>query len=261
MLWRAKLFLVTVLFAATANATIWTDLWWVPTESGWGVNIVQQGNRMFLTGFVYGPDSLPTWYVAALAPGAVLPNGYARWEGDLYETRGPWFGAPFDPANASGRKVGTTSFVPSSLVSAKLEYSVDGVPVSKAIQRQTFWHVPIGANYVGGYSVGASSCPRVPVGGYGIVQLEVTATVNADGATGSIATTIILDGSAVCNLSGTYRQYGSVYAVKNNAACRAGIGDIDYTDLSLSDEGVDGNISIIGFGGCSIGLTFSAVSR
>jgi hypothetical protein len=42
----------------------YSDLWWNSQESGWGMNIVQQGSIVFVTLFVYGPDGKPTWYVA-----------------------------------------------------------------------------------------------------------------------------------------------------------------------------------------------------
>jgi len=52
--------------APIARATDFTDIWFVPSESGWGVNIVQSDAFMFLTFFIYGSDKKPTWYTAQL---------------------------------------------------------------------------------------------------------------------------------------------------------------------------------------------------
>ncbi|HEY3585288.1 MAG TPA: hypothetical protein VGL90_13045, partial [Casimicrobiaceae bacterium] len=43
-----------------------SDLWWVPSESGWGVQFVQQGALIFATMFVYDANGKPTWYVALM---------------------------------------------------------------------------------------------------------------------------------------------------------------------------------------------------
>src|SRR2546421_1498098 len=72
---------------ATAYATDFSDLWWIPSESGWGIQFVQQHNVIFGTTFIYGPGGQPIWYVATMpwvGPGA--------FSGALYVTQGPYFG-------------------------------------------------------------------------------------------------------------------------------------------------------------------------
>lgn len=47
---------------ATTHSTDYTDLWWNSpdnSESGWGVNVVQQGDIVFATFFIYGADGTP----------------------------------------------------------------------------------------------------------------------------------------------------------------------------------------------------------
>jgi hypothetical protein len=48
----------------TYNAS---DIWWVPEESGWGLNLIHQGNTLFGTLFVYGSDGTPRWYSASVS--------------------------------------------------------------------------------------------------------------------------------------------------------------------------------------------------
>ena len=38
--------------AATTHSTDYTDLWYLPAESGWGINIIQQYDTVFATMFV-----------------------------------------------------------------------------------------------------------------------------------------------------------------------------------------------------------------
>src|SRR5438067_967897 len=72
----------------TAFTTDSSDLWYIVAESGWGMQLVQRGDIIFATLFVYDPSGAPTWYVATLAP-TVTP---LVWSGDLLATTGPWFG-------------------------------------------------------------------------------------------------------------------------------------------------------------------------
>src|SRR4030081_3823288 len=78
---------------ATAYSTDQSDLWYVTSESGWGIQFVQRGSVIFATMFVYDQSGVPIWYVATMNP-----SGNYLWTGDLLRTQGPWFGTvPFDP--------------------------------------------------------------------------------------------------------------------------------------------------------------------
>ena len=91
---------------ATSFSTDQSDLWYVPTESGWGMQLVQRDSIIFATLFVYDMNNKPTWYVATLTY-----QGNLVWNGDLLATTGPWFGAiPFDASTVVVRKVGTMSW-------------------------------------------------------------------------------------------------------------------------------------------------------
>src|SRR5438874_11791280 len=88
---------------ASAKTTDQSDLWWIPTESGWGIQFVQEETTIFATMFVYGPDGNPTWYVATMDY-----VGFLTWTGKLYATTGPWFGTiPFNPNTVTVTAVGT----------------------------------------------------------------------------------------------------------------------------------------------------------
>ncbi len=100
------LLLATVI--SPARATDYTDIWWNPAESGWGVNLAQNGSFIFATFFIYGSDSKPTWYTGQLTQD---PSG--KFTGPLFATTGPWFGTvPFNPAQVGINQVGTATFQP-----------------------------------------------------------------------------------------------------------------------------------------------------
>jgi hypothetical protein len=64
----------------------YTALWWVPAESGWGLNTNHQGNIVFATLFTYAPDGQPMWLVGPSLGGVA---GERLFTGALYRTTGP----------------------------------------------------------------------------------------------------------------------------------------------------------------------------
>ena len=114
-----------------------TSLWWNPSESGWGLNINQQGSIVFATLFTYDSARAPLWLV--MSGGALQANG-TTFTGDLYRTTGPAFNAnPFTPIGASNvTRVGSMTIAFTEANAATLTYTNDGTEVVKQIQRQVF---------------------------------------------------------------------------------------------------------------------------
>jgi YVTN family beta-propeller protein len=124
--------------AGSTPAVDYTDLWWNPNESGWGLGITQQSDVMFLAWFVYEDTGRPIWYVASNC--AVKANGNGC-SGALYRTSGP--PGPisqhtFDPSRVGITVVGTIDATFTDSNNGILTYSVDNVSGSKAITRQLF---------------------------------------------------------------------------------------------------------------------------
>ena len=122
---------------------IYTALWWNPAESGWGLNTTHQGNILFGTLFTYAADGQPLWLVAPNLAGMAsydpyeMAMGTLTYTGPLYRTNGPAFNAsPWTPIDF--RQVGAMTIEFSSVSTGTLSYSVDGVMVTKAVQRQVF---------------------------------------------------------------------------------------------------------------------------
>src|SRR4051794_40192100 len=135
------------LTAVPARAADYTDIWYTPAEPGWGVNLVQADNFLFLTFFIYGSDFRPTWYT-----GQLTWDG-AKYTGGLYLTQGTYWALPWSPANhPPAQLVGTATFTPGpNAYQATLQYSVNGVgAVTKVVERQTLTSIALGGTYAGG---------------------------------------------------------------------------------------------------------------
>ena len=113
------------------------DLWWAApagSESGWGINLAQQGEIIFATWFTYAADRTPMW-VSATA----RKTGKATYEGAIVRTSGPAFDSvPFDPKAVSIAEVGTLKLTFQDGNAATFDYTLDGVTQTKSITRQVF---------------------------------------------------------------------------------------------------------------------------
>src|ERR1022692_2003086 len=122
------------------KATNYQDLWWAAggAESGWGVNLIQQGTTIFATWFTYDVNHNPLWYSVTAAQTG--PNTYS---GTLLRTTGPAFSAvPFNPNLVGRTTVGTVTFTFANGNAGTFEYQVDDgsnvATQTKAITRQVF---------------------------------------------------------------------------------------------------------------------------
>lgn len=126
--------------ASRTTRTNYTDLWWVPDESGWGVNFAHQGETLFGTLFTYAPGTSASnpgmWLV--MSAGQRQPD--ASYRGDLYRVNGPVFNAvPFAPVGAgNATRVGTMQVRFHDGERATLQYDVGGAEVIKQIVPQVF---------------------------------------------------------------------------------------------------------------------------
>ncbi|MEO8675461.1 MAG: hypothetical protein ABI569_07765 [Casimicrobiaceae bacterium] len=118
-----------------ARALNYQDLWWAypaGIESGWGVNLTQQGGAIFLTWFTYDEANAPLWLVATTT--AISPTEFT---GTLYRTTGPpFYAVPFNPAGVAISPVGTVDLTFQNGNLGTFAYTVNGIAQAKAITRQ-----------------------------------------------------------------------------------------------------------------------------
>jgi hypothetical protein len=114
-------------------------LWWRgESESGWGINLTQQGDILFATWFTYDTDGSGLWLV--MPTSARTGETYT---GALYRTTGPAFNAtPWNTLQVVPAQMGTATFTFSDSNTGTFAYTVNGVTQSKPIIRQVFSTVP-----------------------------------------------------------------------------------------------------------------------
>ena len=203
--------------ALPARATDYTDIWWTAggTESGWGVNFVQNEDVVFATFYVYDTSKQPTWYSS---PMYVNASG-TSYSGTLYATTGSFFGGPWNPGDVPNPvpPAGTATFTPTSTTTGTLTYIVNNVPgvgsvpVTKNIERSTFRTIILGGNYAGTGLVTLSGCANTSSNGTTLYDIDTTVTQTAGGPLRFDFAYIA--GSEVCTMTGTPVQEGQLYRV------------------------------------------------
>ena len=219
---------------ATQSSTDASDLWWKPDESGWGMQVVQTGTVIVVTMFVYDETQNTAWYTAT----ADNPGGLV-WSGDLYKTNGPWFGTgAFDPAKVSRARVGTLTFAAGPTVSsATVTYTVNGITVTKDIQRQTLTFDCFCGEYVGMFRE-VATCDDAAQNG----TFDVPSTITIYHNSGAPFVMTSTEQGRSCSYSGTYAQYGRFGQVTDGTySCTDGIsGAFQFAEMHVNTTGFTG---------------------
>ena len=224
---------------ASANTftTDLTDLWWNAGESGWGVTATHQQEIVFLTFFVYSPDSRPTFYVAQAAFTGQTGAGALVFSGPMYQTTGPWLGTFFNPSSVTVRQVGTATFT-AFVDTATLTYSVDGVFVSKSVTRQTFRNNDLTGNYAGIFRETYSGCAN-PANN---VTAERVMGISINNSATALSMTTNENG-AICNYSGNYSQSGRMGSSSGSFACPGISGSYEMVEIEANPSGITGRLT------------------
>jgi lysyl endopeptidase len=110
------------------------DLWWTVNESGWGLNIAQQGTTIFGALYTFDANGRPVWFTMPQGVGAG-----SSFTGDLFRASGPAFNTtPWTAATATRVGSMTITLDETTLRTATLNYSIDGIAVTKNIERFAF---------------------------------------------------------------------------------------------------------------------------
>jgi hypothetical protein len=130
----------TVSGTAKASEINVQGLWWgSAAESGWGVNLTQQGDITFGTWFTYDANGKGQWLVMPRGD-RVSANTFS---GALYRTTGPSYtAASFNASQVQSTVVGTATFTFSDANNGVFTATVNGMSTTKAITRQVFDVVP-----------------------------------------------------------------------------------------------------------------------
>lgn len=111
-----------------------SDLWWNPQESGWGLNLVQHASsNIFAVMYTYEAPNRPLWLVI---PGGTWTSSLV-FTGSIYRVTGPLASA-FDPSLVNVSPVGSATLAFSDRDHGVFTFTVDGATVTRAITRQPF---------------------------------------------------------------------------------------------------------------------------
>ena len=112
-------------------------VWWNPSESGWGLSIVQHpDNQTVAVWYHYDAQGQPRW---SIVPGGSWVDA-RTFVGTMYVTSGPaYFGGPFDPSRVSVRRQGTASLRFADADAADVSFVLDdGTRFNRHVVRQRF---------------------------------------------------------------------------------------------------------------------------
>jgi hypothetical protein len=223
---------------ATSFSTDQSDLWYIVAESGWGMQLVQRGNTIFATLFVYGQTGAPTWYVATMSS-----TDGSTWTGDLYATTGPWFGAvPFNPSNVVASKVGTMTWTAQGDDTGNVSYSVNGIQVSKNVVRQTLVFDDYSGTYLAALHAGTTGCTN-PADNQAPLDFPVLFTITVTQSGQSVTITFSALGLGV-TFTGTLNQSGQFASVIGTYTDTTGeIGNVSVTKLSVQQSSLTGSFT------------------
>ncbi len=234
-------FLVSLPAAATTYGTDYTDLWWNPAESGWGVNVIQQYDTIFATLFVYGADGSAHWFVASSLKGS--PTTFS---GTLYQTNGPYFGSPYSADVVT--PVGSMTFAFDSANTGTLSYTVNGVGVTKSVQRQTFATNNLTGHYLGGLTANGTACNGVA---NGPILIFDTLTVSQSGNAISLHVDFFsrTGVQSACTFNGTFTPAGRLGTISGGSwSCTQGgaasnAGTFTITSVDAGPTGFSGSFT------------------
>jgi hypothetical protein len=224
---------------ATSFSTDQSDVWWTQNEVGWGVQLVQRGNVIFATMYVYDQSTQPIFYTATLFNVVGAP-GAGTWSGDLYLTSGPWFGTtPFNSTLVVYRNVGTMTWSASTIVTGTLTYTIDSVAVTKAMTRLTL----VNDNYVGVFQGGMHEVTTGCADPTGNGTSDLPATITVRQSTSAISLSVKTD-PGTCTFGGDYAQYGQLAGSTGNYSCTFGdAGTYTTSEMQVNRFGMTAQIA------------------
>ncbi|HYC37782.1 MAG TPA: hypothetical protein VEC19_15245 [Usitatibacter sp.] len=198
------------------------DMWFIPSESGWGLNVIEQGDTLFATLFVYDAQRRPRWYVASsLAQQGDATDGSVTYSGPLHSNTGPYFGTAFNPSAVGGRQVGQMSFRARADGTGELAYSVDNVQVTKTVQRFAFHKQNFSGTYLGSYEHDR--------------QAEIA--IDDSGTEFRMQLVDLYGGAGTCTFVAPYMQLGSLRSMVGTFTCGSTGGTFSMRHATVSGQG------------------------
>jgi len=227
--------------SAVTSGTDFTDLWWNPAESGWGLNVIHQNGVIFATLYVYDGAGTPHYF-----SGSETRGTGTSFTGPLFETRGtPFAVTPYNVGAHSATPVGSISLSFSTANSGTLTYNVGTVTVVKSITRFAFATENLTGNYYGGLTA-ASLCGGAQSNTLIFETLRVTQSGNAVSMTVNFYNNAGV--ASVCTFNGAYSPMGRLGNMTGSFTCTIGgapanAGSFTIANIEASQNGWNGRFS------------------
>lgn len=174
-----------------------SDAWWVPSESGWGINILQQGSSLVLMFYIFDDSNQPVWYRAV-----TRQTSTGSYEGVIYRDAGTSYReVNFGPVQYPSVAVGQLRFQPTTLYDGVLTYTLGDTTASKTMTRIAFDGQDYSGVHASSVTAQISSCGDKAGSLSGNLQTELIVS-------GSSASMVLSSGAATCVISGPFRQRG-----------------------------------------------------
>lgn len=198
-----------------------SDAWWVPAESGWGINVLQQGDALVLMFYVFDDDNLPVWFRGVTT--RVAENDY---RGTVYLDRGTSYReVQFGPIPQPSQAVGEVRFQPTSLYDAVLTYTIGSTTAAKALSRLPF--------AAGDYAGGHAAVVTARINACGEKSGDLSGAVQSEAALANGYAQLTLSGSGTtCVINGPFQQRGKFGQIAG--------GTYSCSDGSAGEASVDG---------------------
>jgi hypothetical protein len=254
---RFSLLVCCLLFSHACRALDYTDLWYDAANAGWGINVVQSGDLLFLTFFVYGESGQPIWYAAQLDRDT--SGDFDGYLGALYVGAGTWFALPWEARRFSVAPVGTASFQPSGAYTASLGYTVRGQSrVAAVVSRQPLRQASLEGHYAAVVGATSTSCAATRTG-----QFMATLTVAAGTAPGALQMDVAYPDGLACTFIATLATHGRLYnsSVASYACSDGEHGSATLEEIALTQHGLEGRWTTSTAEGCVRASTFAALPR
>ena len=156
--------------------------------------------------------------------------------------------------------MGNVTFAPATSTTGTLVYTVDGIAVTKTVQRQTLQTIPLGASYLGGLVSKVAGCTNPAANG--TTKRSVQLLVTQVGADSKLTMDFSSTAGPACLLNGAYVQQGQLYTLPQAAyACSDGLSaNAHVSELRATARGIEGQWTATLGGGCTETVEFSAVA-
>lgn len=205
---------------AASSVGVYTDIYYVAGEDGWGMQLVNSGSFMFATLFIYGQDGKPTWITAELQQ-----QNSIKFVGPVYVNTGPYYGGPWNPSQVKWREAGTMTLDTAMTAGNAWDvtYTVDGVKVTKTVQHQPLTVDDYSNNYRGTNAYRVIYCTdttkNIKSNSSGPIAISQTA---------SGASVVVPVNGGTCRIEGKYTQAGRVGQIRGPYTCTNGASGEGY---------------------------------